>query len=254
MALSPKTVIFSSNGSVIMNGSQNQLKPSIYRAPWAVVIATALTAILYLVPFLYPLAYPFILISTLFHEMGHGIAAVLVGGHFDSFNMWADGSGVAHIAGDFGSLSRAFIAAAGLLGPAIGAAFFFCFVNKNKSSRYVLAALGIALVLALLLVVRNVFGLVFIAALIALSFFFSLGSGARYANIVLAFLASQLALSVFSRSDYLFTPWAITSAGPMPSDVAQIADALFFPYWFWGILIAIASLAVLAFGFKRIFR
>jgi hypothetical protein len=54
-----------------------------------------------------------------------------------------------------------------------------------------------------------------------------------------------LALSVFSRSDYLFTSVAQTAAGTMPSDTAQIADALAGPYWLWGIVAGLVSLGVL---------
>ena len=64
-------------------------------------------------------------------------------------------------------------------------------------------------------------------------------------RFTLVFLAVQLALSVFSRSDYLFTSVARTGAGPMPSDVAQMASALFLPFWFWGAACGALSLAVL---------
>ena len=33
--------------------------------------------------------------ATYAHEMGHGLTAVIVGGEFEYFKMWADGSGVA---------------------------------------------------------------------------------------------------------------------------------------------------------------
>ena len=36
-----------------------------------------------------------VLLSTLAHELGHGIAALLVGGGFESFVLYADGSGAA---------------------------------------------------------------------------------------------------------------------------------------------------------------
>lgn len=237
-----------------MKGTNIVSNPVYSRASWAILIASIITIVLYIVPIFRPIAYPFVLISTLFHEMAHGFAAILVGGHFDSFKMWANGSGVAHTSGDFGNFSRAFIAASGLLGPAIVASIFFCFIDTENRARIALGALGILLALSVMLVVRNIFGVFFIGLIAALCFFFSLGAGHRYAQIILAFLACQLALSVFSRSDYLFTPTAQTSNGPMPSDVSQIADALFLPYWFWGALCGIISLLILALGFRRIFR
>jgi hypothetical protein len=219
-----------------------------------VILASILTIILYCVPFLHPIAYPFILFSTLVHEMGHGFAAIVLGGHFDSFKMWADGSGVASIGGDFSALSRAMVAAAGLLGPAILAGLFFFMVRTEHRARLMLASFGILLVLSIMLVVRNLFGVFFVAGMAALCFYFSLGAFKKYSQILLAFLAAQLSLSVFSRSDYLFTPVALTSEGVMPSDVEHIASALYLPYWFWGACCGLFSLVILALGIRGIFK
>jgi hypothetical protein len=232
----------------------NMSKTSVHKTSSVVLIASAVTMLLYMVPFLHPVAYPFMLLSTLVHEMGHGFAALLVGGHFDSFKMWSDGSGVASINGQFGAFSRAVIAAAGLVGPAIVASLFFIAVKSEHYSRVVLATFGIILTLSILLVVRNLFGVFFVAFIVVVCFYFSFGGGQKYSKIVLSFLAMQLSLSVFSRSDYLFTNTAVTSAGAMPSDVAQIADALFLPYWFWGILCGLFSIAVMAFGIRQLFK
>jgi hypothetical protein len=219
----------------------------------SVIIAAMITFVLYIIPFLHPLAYPFVLLSTLVHEMGHGVAALVVGGHFISFTMWPNGSGVATINGDFGGLARAFVAASGLLGPALMAFIFFRNCQSERRSRVMLASFAIVLVISILLVVRNLFGVFFVALLAAAAFYFSLGPGKKYSQIVLAFFATQLALSVFSHSDYLFTDVAVTKAGLMPSDVAQIADALFLPYWFWGIVCGLISVAILVLGARKIF-
>lgn len=220
----------------------------------ALVSATALTLLFYVVPFLYPLSYPFLLLSTLVHEMGHGIAAIIVGGHFESFVMWADGSGAAHISGNFGRFARAFVAGFGLVGPALMAAIFFVSVRSLRRSRVILAGFGIVLLLAILLVVRNPFGIAFVAGISALCLYFSLGQAKAHAQILAAFLGVQLSLSVFSRGDYLFTDVAHTSAGIMPSDVAQMAEALWLPYWVFGALCGLFSVAVLSLGIRRIFR
>ena len=58
----------------------------------------------------------------------------------------------------------------------------------------------------------------------------------------------QLALSVFSRGDYLFTHVARTGNGDFPSDVANMASALWLPYWFWGAVCGAFSVAMLALG------
>ena len=66
-------------------------------------------------------------------------------------------------------------------------------------------------------------------------------------------LAITLLTAVFSRGDYLFTDTAQTAQGAAPSDVGQIANNLFLPYWFWGGLIAALSVLILILGIKGFF-
>jgi hypothetical protein len=68
------------------------------------------------------------------------------------------------------------------------------------------------------------------------------------ARFTLVFLAVNLSVSVFTRSDYLFKTQAMTSRGPMPSDVANMAKALWLPYWVWGAVCGVISLLALFAG------
>jgi hypothetical protein len=99
-----------------------------------------------------------------------------------------------------------------------------------------------------LLVVRNTFGFLFIGAVGVVALGLASRASKGMAQVAVVFVATQLALSVYSRSDYLFTDVAQTGAGPMPSDVAHMADALFLPYWFWGGACGLFSMAVLGLG------
>ena len=213
----------------------------------ALVGAAALTLVLYLVPQLATLARPLELLSTLVHELGHGLTALALGGDLNRLLIWPDGSGQAEYTGTFGRLAFAATAAGGLLGPPLGALAMFLASRSARSARVALTAFAVLLLVALVLWVRNLFGLAFVASLCALLGLL-LWKGGRWAQFVTAFLAMQLTLSVFSRSDYLFTSRADTAGGTAPSDVAQIADALFLPFWFWGALIALFSLAILVVG------
>ncbi len=227
---------------------------SSHQAAWAVCIAAGLTLLLYFVPALHIIAYPFMLLSTLVHEMGHGLTAMLLGGHFHSFQLWPDGSGVAVFSGNFGRFTSALIAAGGLLGPSITAAIFFNALATPRRAQICLGIFGVLCIVAIVFLVRNLFGIVFVAVIAALCLLFAFGKPKQHAQVALAFLAAQLALSVFSRMDYLFTPVAQTSAGAMPSDVTQMAQALWLPYWFWGGLLAVFSVLVLVMGVRRLFK
>jgi hypothetical protein len=219
------------------------------RARLTLLLSVAITVALYVIPYGHTIAYPLLLISTLVHELGHGLAAVVVGGDFVKFVMHADGSGTAFSAGAFSDLERAFIAAGGLVGPALGAVFCLLFARRARPARYCMAAAGILLLLAELLVVRNLFGLVFVGALGAVCLLLAFKAPAQVVQIALVFLGVQLALSVYSRGDYLFTAVAETATGTSPSDAQAIADAMGIgPYWFWGGLCGAFSVVVLLAG------
>ena len=227
------------------------------RARQALLWSVGLTLALYLIPFGQLLAYPLMLLSTLFHELGHGIAAVAVGGSFESLAIFADGSGVAQHAGGTSSVGHAIVAAGGLVGPAVVAAVGFVVGRSAKGARVWLGVLGLALGLVVALVIRNPFGVVFTTAIAVGLVAIAWRTQAATAQLALVFLSTQLALSVFSRGDYLFTEVAHTGAGTMPSDTAQIATALGGPYWLWGLACGAFSITVLTAGvvwFLRVLR
>ena len=218
------------------------------RARWFLLGAVLVTGALYTIPLGWYIAYPLVLLSTYVHEISHGVAAALAGGQFHSLAIHADGSGLAIISGNNGPFAVAFVAGAGLVGPAAGGAAFLMLAARPTLARVGLGLFALLSVVALIWVVRNVFGWFFVGML-------TVGCGAaawrgtvQIAQAVVAFLGVQLALSVFSRADYLFTEVATTGSGSHPSDVANMAEALWLPYWFWGGLCALLSVAALAAG------
>ncbi len=223
-------------------------------AATALGAAAGVTLVLFFIPYGDKVILPLTLLSTYVHEMGHGLAAILVGGRFVKLEMWANGSGVAWHAGDYGALARAWVAAGGLLGPAFFGALLFALGRHRSWAKPVLYVCGGLALLSVLLFVRNAFGVVYVlllgAALLALAHFAS----EAWAQLVVVFLGIQLSLSVFSRGNYLFMAYAETTQGRMPSDVAHISEALFLPYWFWGGIVGLISVGILAAGMWFFFR
>lgn len=219
------------------------------RARNALLWSGAITLALYLIPYGNYVAYPLLLLSTLVHELGHGIAAVIVGGNFERFVMHADGSGVAMWTHNgLGGMARAFVSAGGLCGPAVGAALCFFMARRTSWARYTLGAFGILLILAEILVVRNGFGFAFVAVVAAVCLLVAFFASESMTQMTLVFLGVQLALSVFSRADYLFVEGGYVDGTLMKSDTKQMEMALGLPYWFWGGLCAAFSLVVLLAG------
>lgn len=218
------------------------------RSAMVVVGSVALTAVLFLVPALHMVAYPLLLLSTFVHEMGHGVAAMIVGGDFHRFELFADGSGVATMALPYSRFASAFTSFGGLVGPAIMGAILFAVGSSRKLAGPTLWVLTALTILSIVFYVRNVFGIAYVGGVGALLFLIARGQSEMLKQFTVVFLGAQLCLSVFSRGDYLFTQYADGTIGRMPSDVQQIADALFLPYWFWGGLIGLFSAATVAFG------
>ncbi len=218
------------------------------------IVSVIVTIGLYATPQLHALAYPLLLLSTLVHEMGHGLAAVVAGGSFERFELYSDGSGVAHTATAESRWIDAFVAAGGLVGPSVAGAISFLAGRRPRTARVFLGGLAAALLVALFLVVRNTFGWVFVGGFTLLLALLVLKATPRVSQVVLVFLGTQLGLSVYSRSDYLFADSAQTSAGTMPSDVAAISEALLLPHWFWGAVCGALSVLALLIGVRTLWR
>lgn len=211
---------------------------------WSVV----LTLLLPRVPVLSVLAVPLMWLSTVAHELGHGLTALALGGTLERFVIRPDGSGVAFTAAPVGDVPGALVAAGGLLGPAVVAALWFVLARRPLAARVCLALFGAGLVAAAVLVADPGFTRGYLGAVGGLSLLVAGFARGAWPQGVLVFLAVQLALSVFMRGDYLFTDVARSSAGDMPSDVAAMAAHLGGPYWVWGLVCGLASLVVLVGG------
>lgn len=221
----------------------------------ALIIAIAVSVGLTLLPFgLYSLiGWPLMLFSTFAHEMGHGLTALLLGGNFQKFVMSPNGAGTAFFSLPAGSpVGGAIVAAGGLVGPAVLAAIFFRMSRTPALARMALRILSGFCFLAVLLVVRNGFGVAY-ALIVGFTSLLLTGKfiPSKVTHFTVVFLAVQLSICVYTRSDYLFTEWAGPGA---PSDVAQMAHALFLPYWFWGGVCAAFSALVLLYGVRGLLK
>jgi peptidase M50B-like protein len=227
--------------------------PAVKNTTRVFVASVTVTALLYALPIGRTLAWPLVLVSTLAHELGHGLAAAILGGRFESLVIYQDASGAAYWSGTLGRVATATVAAAGLVGPAAAAFALLAFGRTDRGARILLAIVAATLVGVTLLLVRNPFGMAFTAVLAA-SLIAVMVWAPRASQGVIVFLAVQLGLSVFSRGDYLFTRSAVTASGVQLSDVGVMSRALVLPYWFWGALSGALSVILLAAGFKLFFR
>jgi hypothetical protein len=202
------------------------------------------------------LLYPFTILATWFHEMGHGIAAMLSGRGFERLLIFGDGSGVALSMrpADGYRLTDALIAASGPLGPAIAGALLIISSRSTTATRNALAVLAIALVASSVIWVRSLTGWLILPALgIAILALAVRGSDARQ-RFVIQLLGVQAAISAWQQFGYLFSSGGNVGGELQRSDTSAIADVLLLPYWFWGAIISIVILALLWWSFRLAFR
>ncbi|HEX8670123.1 MAG TPA: M50 family metallopeptidase [Allosphingosinicella sp.] len=202
------------------------------------------------------LLYPFTILATWFHEMGHGIAAMLAGRGFERLLIFADGSGVALSLrpADGYRLTDALVAASGPLGPAIAGALLIVASRSATATRSALAALGVALVVSTAIWVRSPTGWLVLPALGMALAVLALRGPLSWRRFVIQLLGVQAAISAWQQFDYLFSPGGTVGGELQRSDTAAIADVLLLPYWFWGAIISGAILALLWWSFRLAFQ
>ncbi|MBD2455391.1 M50 family metallopeptidase [Nostoc sp. FACHB-87] len=219
---------------------------------WLVAAAIA-TAVLWQVPGGDYILYPFTILATWFHEMGHGLMALILGGQFQKLEIFSNGSGVAtyRIATSLGPIGPGLVAAAGPMGPPIAGAALIMASRSFKAASLSLKVLGSFLLLSTLIWVRSWFGLLAVPLLGLIILGISLKAPRWMQGFAIQFLGVQACVSTYHQLNYLFS----YSAGSLGlSDTAQMQRYLLLPYWFWGGLMAIASLIILIQSLRIAYR
>ena len=106
-------------------------------------LAGLVSLLIALIPLLGLAGYPFRLLLTIVHELGHGLAALLTGGSFIRFVIHSDGSGLATTAGGW----RLAVIPAGYLGVAVFGAGLILLGRNHRWSRIALALIGAVMAL-----------------------------------------------------------------------------------------------------------
>lgn len=216
------------------------------------ILAGVLVLFLPSIPFGNYLIYPFVILSTWYHEMGHGLMALATGNAFDLLVINADGSGYAQsrTQDQLISFDRALIAMGGPLGPAIMGSLLILASSARKYWKPALLALAAALLLSTFIWVRSIIGWVFLP-LMAVALLGVAWRGKDWLQrFALQFLGMLGALSMFSDWDYLFSESGVVGGQVMRSDTGAMEAALFLPHWVWAALIIALSAAMVGASLK----
>jgi hypothetical protein len=206
------------------------------------VLAFALV-VLWQVPWLGWLVYPFRLFGTFVHELSHGLAAIVTGGHFQRFSVQPDLSGLAWSAGGI----RVVVSSAGYIGSAIFGGVLIALQARWFSARTLLLGMAVVFGLLCVLFVRNLFGVATGLVLTAALFHAGLKWPEAWRDGLLKVLALQLILDGYNS---LFTVFQLSRAGNSETDAAAMAQMTWLPASFWAVLWMLVSTAIL-FGVLR---
>jgi len=211
------------------------------RAHWQMLLLTGAVFALWQTPVMLPLK----LLVVLFHELSHGLAAVLTGGSIESLTVTSDQGGLAVTRGG----SRFAVLSAGYLGSLLFGLVLFAVALRSSADRPVLGLLGAAILAVAALYIRDGFALLF--CLVA-------GAAMLAGAWALPRWAADLALRVIGLASMIYAPWDILSdtilRSGMPSDARMLAEAFGGPTLFWGGLWLLLSLVAILSSLRLLAR
>jgi hypothetical protein len=226
--------------SLVRPGSQGEAVGRLVLAGLVVVMLPAL-------PFGTYLIYPFVILTTWFHEMGHGLTALMLGQKFEQLLIFASGSGLAQsqVTADASRFTLAAIAAGGPLAPSMVGAGLILASAHPRAWRPALWLAAAAIGLSVAIWVRSPVGVIVLPLVAGLLGLIAWRAQDGFARFALQFLGVLGAMSMLRDWDYLFTEKAVIEGQAILSDTGQIAAVLGLAHWFWaGLILLVSALMV----------
>ncbi len=234
--------------SIVAPGSQAEQVGRLLLAAFLVIALPSLPLGTYLI-------YPFAILATWFHEMGHGLTAMLMGQDFVQLQIFPDGSGVAEslVANDLSAPGRAAIAAGGPLAPSFMGALLILASAHKKLWRPALWFTAAAIFASVIIYVRSATGYAVLPLVAVFLCVVAWRAPSGVARFTLQFLGVLGAMSMLRDFNYLFTQRAVIGGQEMLSDTGQIEASLFLPHWFWAAIILTISAVMVGASLKYAF-
>jgi hypothetical protein len=213
-------------------------------------LAGLATLLIAFTPWLSLLDYPFRLLVTLVHELGHGLAALLTGGRFIRFVIFPNGSGLAYTAGGW----RFVVIPAGYVGVAVFGAGLILLGRSHRWSRIAMSVIGGAMILlSLRYGLPSIFSFQILSGILttvsgvifgALFLWVAVKAAPGWIIFLLHWVAIQAGLTAFS--DIATVIGLSTRFFNAPAnDAASMAELTFIPAIVWALVWAIAAVALI---------
>ena len=229
------------------------------------VFATALSILLWFIPFAEYLVYPIRLFVTFIHEGCHVLASLLTNSAIYSLTVAPDTSGAVFAAPD-SAVAALIISSAGYVGAAAFGTLLLILIRRAVQARIVLAATAgfitlLTLIFGLALPMWNftraelsVFGIAFtvISGLLISGGLFTIARFAsrKVAAFFLSFLAVQCLLNALFDLKTVFFMHTPFTASHVHTDAANMAAATGIPGFFWVVAWIGVSLVLVSIGLR----
>lgn len=212
-------------------------------------LAGSATLLMGIMPWLGWLNYPFRLLLTIVHELGHGLTALSTGGAFINFVVHPNGAGLAHTAGGW----RSFVVPAGYLGVALFGAVLILLGRSHRWSRIALGVIGVGMILlSLRYGIPGIFSSYLLSGVLTtfsgiifggLFLWVAIRAAPGWIIFLIHLIAIQAVLTAFSD---LFALIGLSTRFNMPENDAQsMAELTFIPAVVWAILWVIVALVLI---------
>ena len=225
------------------------------------LIAAAISVVLWFIPYADFLTYPFKIFVTFIHEGGHALAALLTGNSVSSLSVATDTSGETYTS-QGGIFSQVFISSAGYVGSMVFGALLLILIRKAVAARIVLLSCAVY-IFALTMVfglIKPIFwvrawsgipftllaGLIISAGLILIARFAS----AKVATFFVSFLAVQCVLNALYDLKVVFDLSSPFATSEVHTDAMNMAQATHIPAIFWTVLWIALALGILWFAMR----
>ncbi|MGB7922903.1 MAG: M50 family metallopeptidase [Pyrinomonadaceae bacterium] len=212
------------------------------------LVATAITLVIWFIPYAEILTYPFRIFVTFIHEGGHAIAALLTGNSVASLSVAMNASGETYTTHG-GLFSQMLVSSAGYLGAMLYGTLLLILIRRSVAARFVLLG-SAAFIFALTMIfglfkplVSGSWGMLSgVPFTLAAGILISLGlvvtaryASARVASFFVSFLAVQCVLNALLDLKTVF--FLSSPLGPsVPNDAMNMANATGIPAMFWAVV------------------
>lgn len=208
--------------------------PSRSRFIVELIIAVTLTRLPYI-------SVPFKWLESYFHEVSHGLVAILTGGQVSHIQLFPNGAGLCFTQGG----SSVAIAFAGYFGAAIWGWLIFSLATSNIKVRFSLGLLAASVLISLIFWARDLLTIVIIFSLLVLFLLpLKLPHWASLQSL-LRMLGLMIMLNAMASPTVLF---GLSEQG----DAVRLAEITWIPAWIWVIAWLSASATMLWFSWSSV--